>query len=178
MAECGDFPNLAPSSLDSGKFSRQILSMVEIDAFDRKILRELQRDADLALEALGERIGLSRNAVWRRIKRLEESGVIRARVALLEPEAVDLGLQVFIAVRTNAHEANWLEKFAKATADMEEILGVYRMSGELDYLIRARVSGISAYDALYQRLIRRVPMSDVSASFVMEEIKETTALPL
>lgn len=85
---------------------------------------------------------------------------------------------MFIAVRTNAHEANWLEKFAKATADMEEILGVYRMSGELDYLIRARVSGISAYDALYQRLIRRVPMSDVSASFVMEEIKETTALPL
>ncbi|QIE54927.1 Lrp/AsnC family transcriptional regulator [Pikeienuella piscinae] len=150
--------------------------MVEFDELDRKILRQMQRDCALPLETLGERIGLSRNAVWRRVKRLEETGVIRARVALVAPEAVGRTLQVFIAVRTSAHEADWLERFAKATREMEEIIGVYRMTGELDYLIRARVADIADYDALYQRLIRRIPMADVSASFVMEEIKETTAL--
>ncbi|MFV0475412.1 MAG: Lrp/AsnC family transcriptional regulator [Pikeienuella sp.] len=152
--------------------------MVEIDDIDRKILRQMQRDCALPLEELGARVGLSRNAVWRRVKRLEEEGVIRARVALLAPETVGRRLQVFIAVRTSAHEPDWLERFARATRDMEEIIGAYRMTGELDYLIRARVGDIADYDALYQRLIRRVPMTDVSASFVMEEIKETTALAL
>lgn len=152
--------------------------MLEIDHLDRRILHQLQLDCALPLEELGTRIGLSRNAVWRRVKRLEDAGVIRGRVALLAPETVGRGLQVFILVRTSAHEPDWLERFAKAVRDMEEIIGAYRMTGELDYLIRARVADISDYDALYQRLIRRVPMADVSASFVMEEIKETTALPL
>ncbi|WP_340109297.1 Lrp/AsnC family transcriptional regulator [Pikeienuella sp. HZG-20] len=151
---------------------------MDIDEIDRRILRQLQRDCALPLEELGARIGLSRNAVWRRVKRLDEAGIIRRRVALLAPETVGRGLQVFIAVRTSAHEPDWLERFAKAVRDMDEIIGAYRMTGDLDYLIRARVADISDYDALYQRLIRRVPMADVSASFVMEEIKETTALPL
>ncbi|MEM7271135.1 MAG: Lrp/AsnC family transcriptional regulator [Pseudomonadota bacterium] len=152
--------------------------MITYDALDIKIMRELQRDASAGLEELGERVGLSRNACWRRIKRLEEEGVIQRRVAIVAPDAVGLGLQVFISVRTSDHYPSWLERFAKATRDMEEITGVYRMTGELDYLIRARVADMAAYDDLYQRLIRRVPMSDVSASFVMEEIKETTALPI
>ncbi|MGB0927513.1 MAG: Lrp/AsnC family transcriptional regulator [Pikeienuella sp.] len=152
--------------------------MEKIDALDRKILSELQHDASVSVEELGERIGLSRNACWRRIKRLEAEGIIRGRVALLDPKQVNLHLQVFIAVRTNNHDPDWLARFAQATRDLPEITGAYRMSGDLDYLIRARVADISDYDALYQRLIRRVPMSDVSASFVMEEIKETTALPV
>lgn len=159
-------------------FSHYTAGMDDIDTLDAKILKELQRDSTQPLDSLGDRIGLSRNAVWRRVKMLEEKGVIRARVALLDPAKVDCGLMVFIAVRTDAHDPDWLSKFASATRDMPEITGVYRMTGDLDYLIRARISDIAAYDALYQRLIRKVPMSDVSASFVMEEIKDTTELPV
>ncbi|MDT8855703.1 Lrp/AsnC family transcriptional regulator [Paracoccaceae bacterium Fryx2] len=149
-----------------------------LDHLDRRILGLLQTDASLALEDLGERVGLSRNAVWRRVKALEASGVIRARVALLDPEAVGLGLTVFMLIRTDRHTPDWLDRFAQATRDMPDILGAYRMSGDLDYLIRARVADVKAYDRLYQELVRRVDLHDVSASFVMEEIKDTTALPL
>ena len=152
--------------------------MVNFDDLDRKILRELQKDCAESIEALGARIGLSRNACWRRIRRLEDEGVIRRRVAMVDPDAVGLGLQVFISVRTSDHDPDWVARFASATRDMHEILGIYRMTGDLDYLIRARVRDIADYDALYQRLIRKVSLSDVSASFVMEEIRDTTALPV
>lgn len=138
----------------------------------------LQRDSSESIETLGSRIGLSRNACWRRIKRLEEEGVIRARIALLDPQKLNLGLIVYIAIRTRDHDPRWLEQFAKATRDIPEIQGVYRTSGELDYLVRARLPDVAAYDTLYQRLIRKVPLADVSASFVMEEIKDTTELAL
>ncbi len=152
--------------------------MLKIDETDRRILNELQRDAGQSLDALGEAVSLSRNACWRRIKALEDAGVITARVALLDAAKLGLGLTVFIAVRTDAHAPDWLEKFSAATRTMPEILGVYRMTGDLDYLIRARVADMADYDRLYQRLIKKVPLRDVSASFVMEEIKETTRLPL
>ncbi|WP_166415674.1 Lrp/AsnC family transcriptional regulator [Cochlodiniinecator piscidefendens] len=152
--------------------------MEKFDNLDRKILKYLQQDSDLSLETLGEKVGLSRNACWRRIKTLEETGVIKKRVALLAPNALGLGLTVFIQIRTQSHDTAWLEKFSQATQSMPEILGAYRMTGDLDYLIRARVSDVEDYDRLYRRLIKRVEMSDVSASFVMEEIKETTELPL
>lgn len=152
--------------------------MEEIDQLDRRILRELQRDAALGVEELGARVGLSRNACWRRVKRLEEAGVIRARVALVAPEALGLGLTVFIAVRTDRHDPDWLAAFTRAVRDMPEIQGVWRTSGDLDYLLKARVADVRAYDRLYQRLIRRVALADISASFVMEEIKETTELPV
>lgn len=154
------------------------MNNVTIDEIDRRILDELQRNADQPLEALGDRIGLSRNATWRRVRALEQAGVIRARVALLNADALNLGLTVFIQIRTNRHDPEWLESFARATRDMPEILGAYRMTGDLDYLIRARVADMVAYDRLYQRLIRKVEMSDVAASFVMEELKDTTVLPL
>lgn len=152
--------------------------MTELDAIDRRLLRELQRDASLGVEELGARVGLSRNACWRRVRRLEETGVIRARVALVDPEALGLPLTVFIAVRTDRHEPEWLEQFTRAVTGMPEILGAYRVTGDLDYLLMARVADVRAYDRLYQRLIRRVPLNDISASFVMEEIKATTELPL
>jgi len=151
---------------------------VTIDDLDRRILHALQRDADRSLDAIGQEIGLSRNAVWRRVRALDAAGVIRGRVALLDARALGVGLTVFIFVRTRSHAPDWLERFARATRDLDEIQGAYRMTGDLDYLIRAQVADVAAYDALYQRLIRRVEMSDVSASFVMEEIKDTTALPL
>ena len=152
--------------------------MDKLDEIDRKLLRRVQRDADLGVEALGAEIGLSRNACWRRLKRLEAIGVIRRRVALLDADALGLGLTVFIAVRTDRHDAAWVEAFARATRGLPEIQGVYRTSGETDYLIRARVADVKAYDALYQRLIAKVDLKDVSASFVMEELKETTELPV
>ncbi len=152
--------------------------MRQIDDTDRRILTLLQRDASLPLDKLSELVALSRNACWRRIGAMEKAGIIKGRVVLVDPAKLDLGLTVFIQIRTNAHEANWLKTFSEATRSMPEILGVYRMSGDLDYLIRAQVSDMAGYDRLYQRLIKKVPLSDVSASFVMEEIKETTALPL
>lgn len=152
--------------------------MLTIDDIDRRILTHLQHSADMSLEALGEAVNLSRNACWRRIKALETAGVIAGRVTLLDPVKLGLGLMVFMMVRTNAHAPDWLETFSAATRGMPEILGVYRMTGDLDYLIRARVADMADYDRLYQALIRRVPLSDVSASFVMEQIKDTHQLPL
>jgi len=152
--------------------------MKHLDTIDCRILKELQRDADQSLESLGAAVGLSRNACWRRIRTLEDAGVIKGRVTLLDAAKLGLGLTVFMQIRTNAHAPDWLHRFSSATRDMPEIMGVYRMSGDLDYLIRARVADMAGYDRLYQALIRKVPLSDVSASFVMEEIKETTELPL
>ncbi|MCV3270873.1 Lrp/AsnC family transcriptional regulator [Roseobacter sinensis] len=149
-----------------------------LDEIDRKLLRLLQADANTPLDRLGEAVHLSRNACWRRIKALESAGIITGRVTVLDPEKIGLGLTVFILIRTNAHAPDWLDRFRKATRSMPEILGVYRMSGDLDYLLRAQVADMKDYDRLYQALIQRVPLSDVSASFVMEQIKETAQLPL
>ena len=152
--------------------------MEQIDEIDRRILAALQHDASLGLEDLGQIVGLSRNACWRRVRVLEAAGVIKGRVALLDADALGLGLTVFIQLRAGRHDPDWLESFARAMREMPEILGAYRMTGDLDYLIRARVSDMRDYDRLYQRLIRRLDLGDVSASFVMEELKDTTALPL
>lgn len=152
--------------------------METIDQTDRRILAVLQRDATLGLEELGQAVGLSRNACWRRVRALEAAGVIRGRVALLDADALGLGLTVFIQLRAARHDPDWLSEFARAMRETPEILGAYRMTGDLDYLIRARVADMRDYDRLYQRLIRRLELSDVSASFVMEELKDTTALPV
>ncbi|MBO6724826.1 MAG: Lrp/AsnC family transcriptional regulator [Rhizobiaceae bacterium] len=150
----------------------------ELDSTDRRLLAELQRDSTHTVDELSERLGLSRNACWRRVKLLEERGVITGRVALVDAEKVGLGLSVFVLIRTSHHDPDWLRKFREAVVSFPEITGVYRMSGDLDYVLRARVSDVKAYDRLYQRLIARVPLNDVSASFVMEEIKETTVVPV
>jgi Lrp/AsnC family transcriptional regulator len=149
-----------------------------MDQIDRRILTLIQRDAGLSLNEISDQVHLSRNACWNRIRGLEQRGLIRARVALLDREALNLGLTVFIAVRTNRHDAQWLASFKAATRDIPEILAIYRTSGETDYLLHGVVPDIKAYDALYQRIIEKVELSDVSASFVMEEIKQTTELPL
>ena len=152
--------------------------MEKIDTFDAKILRLIQTDAALPLDEIGDKVGLSRNAVWRRIKALEANGTITGRAALLDPAKLGLGLTVFMMIRTDRHAPDWLERFAKVTKGMPEILGAYRMTGELDYLIRARVADVKDYDRLYQAIVSRIELADVSASFVMEEIKETTVLPV
>lgn len=150
----------------------------KLDSTDRRLLAELQLDATLTVDQLSERLGLSRNACWRRVKLLEEQGVITGRVALVDAEKVGLGLSVFVIIRTSNHDPDWLRRFREAVVSLPEITGVYRMSGDLDYVLRARVADVKSYDRLYQRLIAKVPLSDVSASFVMEEIKETTVVPV
>ena len=150
----------------------------EIDTIDRRLLAELQRDGTLSVDDLSQRVGLSRNACWRRVRRLEDERVITGRVALVDAERLGLGLSVFILIRTSNHDPDWLKRFKEAVTSLPEITGVYRMSGDLDYVLRARVADVKAYDRLYQRLIAKVPLSAVSASFVMEEIKETTAVPV
>ena len=151
---------------------------LNLDEADHRILRALQKDASLSADQLAEAVGLSRNAAWRRMRLMEEAGVIRGRVALADPEAVGCPLQVMVMVRTQAHSADWLDRFHKAVSALPEVVGAYRMTGDLDYLLRVRVADVPAYDTFYKKLIARVPLSDISASFVMEEIKDTTALPL
>jgi len=150
----------------------------KLDDIDRRILSALQEDASLSADDLADRVCLSRNASWRRVKNLEEAGVIRKRVALLDAEAVGLGLTALVLVRTNEHSDLWAERFSRAVSAMPEVTGAYRMSGDLDYVLRVAVADVKAYDAFYQKLTRKLRLSDISASFVMEEIKDTTALPI
>ena len=152
--------------------------MISLDAHDRKILALLQRDASLAVSEIATKVGLSTTPCWRRIQKLEEAGVIRRRVALLDRTALNTGVTVFVAIRTNQHTAQWLAKFAKVVADFPEVVDCYRMSGEIDYLLRLVLPDIAAYDAFYKRLIAKVDLSDVTSMFAMEEIKSTTELPM
>jgi Lrp/AsnC family transcriptional regulator len=149
-----------------------------LDDLDRKILNLLQTDATLPVATIAERVGLSTSPCWRRIQKLEEDGIIKARVAVLDPDRLNVGVTVFVAVRTSQHDLGWLERFAAAVRDFPEVVEFYRMSGDVDYLLRVVVPDIAAYDALYKRLIQRVTLSDVSSSFAMETIKYTTALPV
>ena len=152
--------------------------MISLDEHDLKILRLLQRDATLPVAEVAAKVGLSTTPCWRRIQKLEEAGIIRRRVALLDRGALNAAVTVFVAVRTNQHNAQWLAKFAKAVVDFPEVVDSYRMSGEIDYLLRLVLPDIAAYDAFYKRLIARVDLSDVTSMFAMEEIKSTTELPL
>ena len=149
-----------------------------MDDFDTKILGLLQQDATLPVAEIAEKVGLSTTPCWRRIQKLEAAGVIRARVALLDGAMLNAGVTVFVAVRTSRHDREWLEQFAAVVSALPEVVEFYRMSGEIDYLLRIVVPDIAAYDAVYKRLIERVTLADVSSSFAMEQIKYTTALPL
>lgn len=148
-----------------------------LDSADRRILRALQNDARLSLADLSERVNLSRSACGRRLQRLETDGYIRGRVALLDAARVGLPLTVLISIKTGQHNAAWAARFREVVAELPGVLEVYRMSGEVDYLIKAAVADMAGYDKLYQGLID-ANLSDVSAGFVMEEIKNTVALPI
>ena len=151
---------------------------IVLDAIDRRILRELQRDATVPIADLAQLVGLSQTPCWKRVKRLTDAGVITRRVALLAREKLDLGLVVFVSIKTSHHDQEWLDAFARAASGMPEVVEFYRLSGDTDYLMKVLVSDIAAYDAFYKRLIAAVPLSDVSSAFAMEQIKYTTALPV
>jgi Lrp/AsnC family transcriptional regulator len=152
--------------------------VLQMDDFDKKILTILQTDAGGSNAEIAERIGLSPTPCWRRIRNLEETGVIRRRVALVDRGKLNVGVTVFVAVRTNQHNQAWLERFAAVVDSIPEVVEFYRMAGEVDYLLRVVVPDIAAYDAVYKRLIEQIDLYDVSSSFAMEELKYTTAVPL
>jgi Lrp/AsnC family transcriptional regulator len=148
-----------------------------MDKTDRQILNHLQADAALSVGDLAEIVGVSKSACWRRIQKLEQAGIIQGKVTLLDAAALDLSLTVFISIRTNQHNEKWAKQFKAVVEGVPGILEVYRMGGELDYLIKAVVKDMPDYDKLYQQLIR-ADLFDVTSNFVMEEIKFTTQLPL
>lgn len=149
-----------------------------LDRFDRMILEILQADANRTVAEIAEQIGLSKTPCWRRIQQLEAAGVIQRRVALLDRDAINVPVTVFVRIRTNQHNLAWLEAFSKAVKEIDEIVEAYRMSGETDYVLRVVVPDIEGYDQVYKRLIAAAPMYNVSSSFAMEELKSTTELPL
>ena len=149
-----------------------------LDATDIKILDLLQTDASQSIAEIAERVHLSQNACWRRIKQLEEEGVIKRRVALLDAQKLGVGVTVFVSLRAPEHTEKWLENFAAAVRKMPEVVEFYRIAGEIDYLLKLQVADIAAYDRVYKALIRSARLVDVSASFAMEELKHSTAIPL
>jgi Lrp/AsnC family transcriptional regulator len=149
-----------------------------LDRLDRKILTLLQEDATTPVAEIGKKVGLSTTPCWRRIQKMEEDGVIRRRVAVLDPVKVNTKVTAFVSIRTSQHSDDWLKNFAKVVAEFPEVMEFYRMSGDVDYLLRVVVPDIEAYDRFYQRLIAKVDIMDVSSSFAMEQIKYTTKLPL
>lgn len=149
-----------------------------MDKFDQNIVKILQQDSTLAVSEIAAKIGLSTTPCWRRIQALEKSGVITRRVALADPEKLNVALTVFVMVRTNQHNPQWLESFAKIAQEFPEIIEFYRMSGDVDYLLKVVVPDMKAYDSFYKKLINKASFADISSSFAMEEIKYTTALPV
>jgi Lrp/AsnC family transcriptional regulator len=149
-----------------------------LDEMDVKILARLQEDCTRSVADIGKDVGLSTTPCWRRIQKLEELGVIRRRVAILDPVKVNAGVTVFVSIKTDTHSLEWLERFHAAVVDFPEVAEFYRMSGDVDYLLRVVVPDIAAYDTFYKKLISRIAIAKVSSAFAMERIKYTTALPL
>jgi len=149
-----------------------------MDEIDRKLLAILQEDVTLSVAQMADRVGLSATPCWKRIQKLESSGVITRRVALVAPERVGMGLTVFVAVEAGDHTPEWLSKFAAIVTKMPVVMEVYRMAGEVDYMLRVAVADMAEFDSFYRQLIEAVPMKNVTSRFAMERIKSTTAYPL
>lgn len=152
--------------------------MKMLDDTDRAILKILQSDSTTSLEAIAEQLHVSVNTCWRRVRRLEEDGIIQARVAICDPEKLGFGQTVFVAIKTNDHSSAWLNKFAKTVTSIPEVVEFYRMAGDVDYLLKVAVRSVADYDRVYKALIAKMEVADVSATFAMECLKNTTELPV
>jgi Lrp/AsnC family transcriptional regulator len=149
-----------------------------MDTTDRKILAVLQSDASLSVAEIGHRVGLSSTPCWKRIQKLEADGVIERRVAVVDQDKVGLGITVFVSIETGDHSQEWLKKFADLVGAMPQVMELYRMAGDVDYMLRVVVPDIHGYDRFYKQLIATIPLKNVTSRFAMEKIKSTTALPL
>jgi Lrp/AsnC family transcriptional regulator len=144
----------------------------DLDRLDREILRLIAADASLSLAEIAEKIGLTPTPCWKRIRRMEEAGIINGRIARIDPIKVGLPVSAFVAVETADHSAVWLQRFADVVRDTPEIVDAWRMSGDVDYLLHVVVPDIAAYDAFYRKLIAAVPLRNVTSRFSMERLKE------
>ncbi|WP_437608714.1 Lrp/AsnC family transcriptional regulator [Erwinia sp. V71] len=150
-----------------------------LDKTDRKLLALLQQDCTLSLQALADAVNLTTTPCWKRLKKLEDDGIIRGKVALLDSEKIGLSLTAFMLIKTQQHSSVWYQQFVEVVHSLPEVMAFYRMAGEYDYLLRIQVEDMKSYDAFYKRLVNGVPgLLDVTSSFAMEEIKYTTALPV
>lgn len=149
-----------------------------LDTKDRAILAILQQDATQPIAEIANQVHLSTTACWKRIQRLQQAGVIKRQVCLLDRQKIDAGITVFVSIRTNRHEPQWLDEFAQGVSAFPEVVEFYRLAGETDYLLKVVVPDIAGFDRVYKKLISTVDLYDVSSSFCMEEIKYTTAMPL
>ena len=149
-----------------------------MDNIDRKILSLLQNDASLSINEIAGQVNLSSTPCWKRIRRLEDEGVIKKKVALLDYDKIGGGIMVFVSIKTNEHTQEWFNQFVATIDEMPEVLGFYRLAGDVDYMMKVMVPDITSYNDFYIRLIDRLPLSNVTAGFVMEQIKDTTELPL
>jgi Lrp/AsnC family transcriptional regulator len=149
-----------------------------MDATDIKILTLLQDDASTSIAELAQKVNLSQTPCWKRVQRLEATGVIQKRVALIDPEKVGLGLTVFVSIETSDHSGQWLQRFADFVSSMPEVMEFYRMAGDVDYLLRVVVSDMTGYDRFYKRLIETIPLKNVTSRFAMQRVKSTTAYVL
>lgn len=149
-----------------------------MDRTDKKILALLQHDATIPVADIARRVGLSTTPCWRRIQKMEEDKVIERRVAVLSPVKVNVGTTVFVSIKTDKHTADWIKRFSEIVAKMPEVVGFYRMSGQVDYLLKVVVPDIESYDVFYKKLVSEIEIEDVSSAFAMERIKDTMELPL
>ncbi|MEM9705769.1 MAG: Lrp/AsnC family transcriptional regulator [Pseudomonadota bacterium] len=151
---------------------------MKLDDIDRRLLIALQQDADRPIKEIAEAAGISTTPAWRRIRAMEAAGVIGGRVAIVDAAKAGLGVTVFVQIKTDRHDDDWMQGFARGARAMPEIVEIYRMAGDVDYLLKVVVPSIAAYDAFYKRLIKIAPLADVAAGFAMEQIKNSTALPV
>ena len=151
---------------------------MKLDAIDRRLLEMLQLDCDTPIAELAAAVQLSTTPCWRRVQRMKEAGVITGHVALVDPKSVNVGVTVFVNIKTSQHTQAWFDRFHATVESIPEVVEFYRMSGDIDYLLRIVVPDIAAYDGVYKRLIAGTQLFDVSSSFAMEQLKFTTALPL
>lgn len=152
--------------------------MEQLDLIDRKIVAELMRDATLPIGQIADKVGLSQTPCWKRIQKLNDSGILQSRVALADPGKLGFGLTVFVGIEAPDHSAEWRDAFAKVVQSIPQVMEVYRMAGEMDYLLRIAVRDMAAFDALYKRLTDAVPIKNVTSHFAMERMKFTTAYPV
>ncbi len=151
---------------------------VRIDELDRKILRELQRDAGQSLDEIAREVGSSKTPVWNRIRKMREAGIVGPQTVLLDPEALGFDACFFVLIRTAEHDAEWQRRFLAALRARPEVQEAHRLAGDIDYILKVRVSNARAYDTFYQALIAEVRIHNVTALLSMEELKFTTALPV
>jgi Lrp/AsnC family transcriptional regulator len=149
-----------------------------LDAIDKRILRIVQKDASLSISEIATRVGLSQTPCWKRLQRLETAGVIKRRIALLDPMKLGLGITVFVQIQVGDHSGKALARFAGDVAAMEEVMDLYRTAGDVDYVLRVVAPDTAAFDDFYKRLIELIPLKNVTSRFVLENIKSETAFPI